>query len=135
MKYLLVAGILFSSLHAGSTGQMEKNAILSKVMSVTSGNFTSEVEQYKGYVIVDVYADWCQPCKKMTPIFDALSGEMGNVKFVKLNTDQSKDISGRYDVKRLPTFLFFKDGKLVGRQEGYMDRDAVKAKIKDVFGL
>ncbi len=105
-----------------------------EVKDVSSANFATEVEQSKGFVIVDVFAEWCQPCKKMKPIFEALSSEYPNIKFVKINSDEAKEITKNLKVTGLPTFIFFKDGKEAGRQVGYADAAAVKAKIKEIFG-
>jgi thioredoxin len=132
MKYLpILVGIMFSFLNAESVMQ---NEVLSKVTNVTSNNFKSEVENYQGNVIVDVHAVWCGPCKKMKPIFEVLSAQYPGVKFTQLDSDQAKEIAQRFNVTGLPTFLFFKDGKLVGTQKGYMDSEGMKGKIKEYFG-
>lgn len=105
----------------------------SRVMSITTESFKNEVELYKGMVVVDVYADWCGPCKKMKPIFDELSNEYTHIKFVKINNDESKELLKQYNVTALPTFLFIKNGTMVGRHTGYLNADGMKAKIKEIF--
>lgn len=131
MKYIVMAfAVLFSSLY----GEVQVESKPAKVVSVNSANFKSEVEDYKGFVVLDVYAVWCGPCKKMKPIFEALSSQYPNIKFVQLDSGEASDIAKRFDVKSLPTFLYFKDGKLVGRQQGSMESLGIQGKIKEVFG-
>jgi len=97
---------------------------------VTSQNFDQEVMKSAQPVVVDVFATWCGPCKMMLPIFEELSKEMANFKFVKLNIDEERDLAIQYNISSIPTFLFVKDGKLVAKETGYMNKDALKIKIE-----
>lgn len=117
-------------------GQIKPKPVVqseSRVMSVTAESFKNEVELFKGRVIIDVYADWCGPCKKLKPIFDDLSNEYTSIKFVKINYEDAKDLLKRFNVSSLPTILFVKDGEVVGRHVGLIQADGLKAKIKEVF--
>jgi thioredoxin 1 len=99
--------------------------------SVIAQNFDKEVVQSKLPVVVDVFATWCGPCKMMTPLFEELSKEMGDrYKFVKINIDEERDIAIQYNVSSIPTLLFIKDGKLVAKETGYMNKESLKAKIE-----
>eukprot|EP01061_Rhynchopus_euleeides_P022628 TRINITY_DN36933_c0_g1_i1.p1 TRINITY_DN36933_c0_g1~~TRINITY_DN36933_c0_g1_i1.p1 ORF type:complete len:585 (+),score=205.46 TRINITY_DN36933_c0_g1_i1:70-1755(+) len=70
-------------------------------------------------VVVDFYADWCGPCKVIAPHFASLAeGHAGRAVFVKVNVDHAKDVSEKYNVRAMPTFLFFKRGKLVDSMKG-----------------
>lgn len=66
------------------------------------------------FTIVDFYADWCPPCKMIAPIFEQLANYNPNLTFAKVNTDYAQDIAALYQVTAMPTFLFFKDGKVEG---------------------
>lgn len=105
----------------------------SKVVTITKENFASEVELYEGNVILDVYADWCSPCKKMKPIFDALSLEYSYIKFVKINSDDAQEFVKKYKIKGIPCLIFFKGGKEVDRIVGLTDIENIKAKIDLLF--
>lgn len=101
------------------------------VTNVTKDNFTAEVEQSALPVIVDVYASWCGPCQQMLPIFEEISKELSSkYKFVKLNIDENREIATKFNVSSVPTFLFIKGGKLIGKEMGYMSKDILKQKIE-----
>jgi thioredoxin 1 len=101
---------------------------------VTTQNFSEEVLKSDKPVVVDVYATWCGPCKMMAPLFDQLAQEKTEYKFVKVNIDDERDLAVQYNVSSIPSFLFFKDGKLVGKEMGYMSKDALNTKLKNHLG-
>ncbi len=103
--------------------------------TVTAQNFEQEVVKSIVPVVVDVYATWCGPCKMMMPIFQDLAKELGDkYKCVSINIDEERDIAIQYNVSSIPTFLFFKAGKLVAKESGYMNKDALRAKIEAHLG-
>ncbi len=71
-----------------------------------------------GSVIVDFYTDWCGPCKAIAPAFEKLSKEHEGVKFLKVNVEENEEVGALHDVRSIPTFVGFRDGKMVGRIEG-----------------
>ncbi len=98
-------------------------------------NFEQEVLKSSVPVVVDMYATWCGPCKMMAPLFEQLSQELaGSYKFVKVDIDQERDLAIQYNVSSIPTFLFFKDGKMVAKEMGYMSKEALIAKIASHLG-
>lgn len=103
-------------------------------VNVTEDNFEKEVLQSDKPVIVEVYASWCGPCQQMTPIVDELEKELsGTHKFAKLNVDESRDLSIKYGVISVPTFLFIKDGEVKGKETGFMNKEVLKEKIDAAF--
>lgn len=89
-----------------------------------------------GNVIVDVFATWCGPCKKLAPDLDALAAELGTkVQFIKVDSDKFPSIAQQQNVKGFPTLLFFKDGRLVHTKVGGATRSALKELIVKTFGL
>ncbi len=79
---------------------------------ITDQNFQSEVLESPVPVVVDFFAEWCGPCRAMSPIVDELSTEYGGkVKFVKMDVDANSQIPGTFQVMSIPTFIMFKDGK------------------------
>jgi thioredoxin 1 len=87
------------------------------------------------YVVVDVYADWCGPCKMIAPIIQELSNEMGqNYTFIKINcNEENQELTAQLDIKSLPTIIFYKDGKEVLRKFGFMDKALLKTTIESCF--
>ena len=103
-------------------------------LEITDTNFDELVLKSDKPVVVDVYATWCGPCKMMAPLFDQLAQEKTEYKFVKVNIDDQRDLAVQYNVSSTPSFLFFKDGKLVGKEMGYMSKDALNTKPKNHLG-
>ena len=99
-------------------------------VSVTDENFDKEVVQAAKPVIVEVYATWCGPCQQMMPIVDELEKEMSDYTFAKLNVDEARELSIKYGVISVPTFLFMKNGEVKGKETGYMSKEVLKEKIE-----
>ncbi len=72
----------------------------------------------QGVVIIDFFANWCGPCKRIAPAFEELAGTFKNFTFLKVNVDDSPDLAEHFDVSAMPTFAFLLDGKLFQRIEG-----------------
>jgi thiol-disulfide isomerase/thioredoxin len=71
----------------------------------------------KGYTILDFYADWCPPCQRMSPIFEAVARLMPQFTFIKINRDFFLDLAGLYNITGIPTLIFLHNGKEIGRYE------------------
>ena len=81
-------------------------------------------------VLVDFYADWCGPCKKMGPVVEEISKEMkGKLKVVKMNTDENPKTPGSYQITGIPAFFIFKNGKLAEKLSGLMPKEELVAAI------
>lgn len=78
-----------------------------------------------GTVLVDFYADWCGPCQALLPILEKTSEELTDVNIVKVNVDNLPDVAGTYQVVSIPTMIVFKDGELVEKHTGVMQRDEI----------
>ncbi len=104
-------------------------------LHITKSNFAKEVEQEKKPIVIDVYASWCGPCKLMEPIFEELDKELGaTYKFLKINVDEEREFSIKYGVTSVPTLLFIKNNNVVGREVGYLDKEALSKKIIQYLG-
>ena len=99
------------------------------VLHITQPEFQQEVLDYKGLVLVDFFAPWCGPCKMTAPILDELAEEKKEVKFVKIDVDQYGDLAGQYNVSSIPTFVLFKDGKVVSQFMGAMGKEEFLAEL------
>ena len=88
----------------------------------------------KEEIIVDFYADWCGPCKMMSPIIDAIAKEVDdNFKICKLNVDEAQDIAYEYNVMSIPTLIIFKDGSVVNKLVGLQDKTEVLNNLKNAL--
>jgi len=85
----------------------------SAAITIDEANFDNEVVKSQQPVLVDFWAEWCGPCKMIAPILDEIAKEKaGSVKVGKVNVDDNQSLSARYNVRAIPTLLFFKNGQL-----------------------
>jgi thioredoxin 1 len=104
------------------------------VMIATTQNFEQEILKSTQPAVVDFYATWCGPCKMMSPVLDEVAAELWTkYKFAKVNIDEEREIAVKNNVSSIPTFLFIKDGVVVGRETGFMSKDTLKSKIASYF--
>lgn len=95
------------------------------VIKLTAQNFEEEVMQSDKPVLIDFYADWCGPCKMMSPIVEEIAAEKEDAKVCKLNIDEEMEIAQRYGVMSIPTFMVFKDGEVAKKDMGAKPKSAV----------
>ena len=98
------------------------------VKEVNSSNFKQEIS--KGKVIVDYWASWCGPCRMLAPVFEELSNEIKDIKFIKLDVDDNSDVAESYGVMGIPTLILFKDGKEIKRIVGFKSKEDLKKELK-----
>ncbi len=93
---------------------------------ITQNNFKEEVLNHKGVVLADFYAEWCGPCKMLTPMLNELESETtsSQVKFVKINVDENPELSSMFGVMSIPTVILFKDGKVAEKKIGIATKTA-----------
>lgn len=100
-------------------------------IQVTEKNFESEILKSELPVLVDFWAEWCGPCKMISPIIDEISGELeGKLKVAKINVDEAQDLAMKHNVMSIPTLLIFKNGEVVEAIVGAMGKDQLLEKIK-----
>ena len=103
------------------------------VTDVTEKTFVDEVLMAAGLVVVDYWADWCAPCKQMSPILDELAAEFGEVKFVKVDTNTNPNLAAEQGVLSLPTLQFFHGGRVEKSLTGGKTKNALKKAINELI--
>ncbi len=97
---------------------------------INTVNFRGAVEDNQGVVVVDFFATWCGPCKMLAPVFESVSEELNNAKFVKVDIDESLELAQKFGISTVPTMMIFKDGKVVDKLVGFMPKESLKAKVE-----
>ena len=101
------------------------------VQEINVNNFQTEVLNSDKLTIVDFFADWCGPCRKLSPIMDEIEQELSdNVKFTKINTDNNIELAQTYQISGIPSLLVFKNGELVERMVGLMPKNSIITNIE-----
>ena len=105
-----------------------------KTITVTDTNFEKEVIKSDIPVLVDFWAEWCMPCKMVTPILKEIAEEMeGKIKIAKLNVDNSPQSAGQYEIRSIPSLLIFKSGSVVEQIIGALPKNTIQQKIDNVI--
>ena len=100
-------------------------------LEVTDATFASEIEQSSGLVLVDFWATWCGPCQVVAPVLDQLAGEYaGRARLAKLDVDSNQRTAMRFNVRSIPSILFFKNGRHVDTVVGAVPKPVLEGKIK-----
>lgn len=103
-----------------------------KVRAVTDQTFGDEVEKASGLTLIDFWAVWCGPCRMVAPIVEQLADEYeGKLKVLKLDVDSNLQTSTRFNVRSIPTLLFFKDGKVVDQVVGAVPKQYLERKVQE----
>ena len=103
-----------------------------EIIKANSQNFEEEVIKSEKIVLVDFYADWCGPCKMLSPIIDEVAEENDDIKVVKVNVDDSQDLAMKYQVMSIPTLVVIKNGSEINRSVGLIDKAQILNLIKSV---
>src|SRR3984957_1080207 len=102
----------------------------SSILKLTQANFSEQVLNVPGPVVVDFWAEWCGPCKMIAPLVEEISNEYdGRVRVGKVNIDDEQVLAQEYGVRAIPTLLFFKSGEVAGQIVGMCSKRDLKANI------
>ncbi len=90
--------------------------------NISQTDFQKEVLDFKGKVLVDFWAPWCGPCQMLGPVIEEISGEVKDVKVVKVNVDEAQELSSKYGISGIPTVMLFKDGQMIETIVGFRQK-------------
>ena len=96
------------------------------VLTITKENFEEQVLRSEQPVLLDFWAGWCGPCRRMSPVVDELAEENPDVRVGKVNVDEETELAERFNVFSIPTFLVFKRGELAARTAGVQPKNALE---------
>ena len=95
------------------------------MLHVTTDNFEKEVLNNPKIVVLDFWASWCGPCRMLAPIIEELAQERAEFAFGKVNVDEEMELAQKFGIESIPTLIFMKDGRALGKTVGYMDKNAL----------
>ena len=100
------------------------------VMKVNKESFETEVLKAEGMVLVDFFADWCGPCKMLSPIVDEVAEENTDIKVCKINVDEEPELAMRYNVMSIPTLVVIQNGEEVNKSLGLFSKEDIIKMVK-----
>ncbi len=98
---------------------------------INKDNFGTEVEEHVGLAVIDLYADWCGPCRMLAPILAELEAEYPDVKFCKINVDEEPELARAFNVTSIPMIAFVKDNTFADLSVGYVPKATLAKKIEE----
>ena len=104
------------------------------VLEISDKTFQKEVLQSDKPVVVDFWAEWCGPCKMLSPIVEEVAKEEHAVKFCKLNVDDNPHQAGNFQIMSIPTLLFFSGGRPVDKVIGLISKDEMAKRVQGLLG-
>lgn len=102
-----------------------------KAVEISSNEFEETInDEKKPVAIIDFYAEWCMPCLMLAPILEELASKLKNIKFARINVDENKELSNRFNITSIPCLIIFKNGEEVERITGALPEEVLEEKIK-----
>ncbi|MCR5758189.1 MAG: thioredoxin [Selenomonas sp.] len=97
---------------------------------ITKDNFQQEVLDFSGTVLIDFWADWCGPCRMLSPVVEEVATENPSVKVGKVNVDSEQELAAQFGIMSIPTLLVFKNGQKAGESIGLVPKEQVEKLIQ-----
>lgn len=125
LSLFIVASIFLNQYEEEEITEQEENIKQVEILEVTKENFEEEVINSEKTVLVDFYADWCAPCKRLEPTIQKIANENENVKVVRVNVDQEEELAIEYEAISIPTLVVIKEGSETARGVGVMRKSEI----------
>ena len=104
---------------------LEEGINMEYAIQVNENNFETEVLKSEKKVLIDFYADWCGPCKMLSPIVEDIAKSKSDIKVVKVNVDECQDISVKYQIMSIPTLVVIENGQEITRSVGVISKEEI----------
>lgn len=101
------------------------------VVKLTHENFENEIKKFEGIALIDFYADWCGPCKMVSPIVDELAESQSQYKICKVNVDDESELASAFSVMSIPTLVVIKNGEIVNSHIGLASKAKILAMLEN----
>lgn len=99
------------------------------IINLTRNNFKSEVMSSDKTVLIDFWAEWCGPCRMMSPVIDEIADDVNDVKVCKVNVDEASDLASMFGIESIPTLIVIKNGQTVNKSIGLISKEQVLSLI------
>lgn len=103
---------------------------MTKVTAVSANEFEKEVSQHQGKVLVDFYAQWCQPCKIIAPVIEQIAEEKNGLKVVKVDADEAQELMAKHGIRGIPTLLLIENGEVRASQVGVASLSQIRTFVE-----
>lgn len=95
------------------------------IFEITKNNFENEVIKSDKPVLIDFWAEWCGPCRMLSPVVDEIAEENENIRIGKVNVDNERELAMAFEIDSIPTLILVKDGKIVGKSVGFVPKASI----------
>jgi thioredoxin 2 len=112
-------------------GRCHQPLFTGRPTSVSAKSFAAHIQRNDIPVVIDFWAEWCGPCKAMTPVYERVASELEpKVRFLKVDTEAEPELSARYNIRSIPTLMLFQNGNVVAQQAGAMGAEALRSWLR-----
>jgi len=102
-----------------------------KAVDISERDFEKTINSKdKQVVVIDFYAEWCMPCLMLAPVIEELAAKIKTIKFARVNVDENKSLSGKFNITSIPCLIVFKQGKEIDRITGALPEEVLEEKLK-----
>lgn len=101
------------------------------ILKISNADFENEVLKSDKKVLIDFYAEWCGPCKMLSPVVEKVAKENENIKFVRIDVDEEQNLAISYNIMSIPTLVVIEDGKEINRVVGLISKNELLELLKN----